>query len=155
MPLIRAAVMHRGSALIDVVSPCIAFNHHAGSTRSFDYVREDNDAVNRLDAITGRDPVQVDNPAGTVQPIEQPDGTWLTLRKIDGNYDAHDRLAAISFLRQHAAQGQIVTGLPDIDPDAEDLHAQFNTVDRPLNSLDACDLCAGSTALDKINASVR
>ena len=60
VPLIAAAIQHKGAAFIDVVSPCVAFNNHAGSTKSFDYVREHNDAVNRLDVITGRDPITVD-----------------------------------------------------------------------------------------------
>ena len=55
VPLIAAAIQHKGAAFIDVISPCVAFNNHAGSTKSFDYVREHNDAVNRLDVITGRD----------------------------------------------------------------------------------------------------
>ena len=88
VPLIAAAIRHKGAAFIDVISPCIAFNNHAGSTKSFDYVREHNDAVNRLDVITGRDPITVDYAPGTVQVVEQHDGTRLALRKIDADYDA-------------------------------------------------------------------
>jgi 2-oxoglutarate/2-oxoacid ferredoxin oxidoreductase subunit beta len=61
----------------------------------------------------------------------------------------------MAFLAKHAAKGQIVTGLLYVDPDSEDLHSHLNTVDAPLNSLEADDLCPGSTALDKINASLR
>src|SRR5881409_90142 len=83
IPLVKAAIAHEGAAFIDVISPCVAFNNHAGSTKSFDYVREHNDAVNRLDVITGRDPITVDYAPGTVQVVEQHDGTRLALRKID------------------------------------------------------------------------
>ena len=155
VPLISAAIAHKGAAFIDVISPCIAFNNHAGSTKSFDYVREHNDAVNRLDVLTGRDPITVDYAPGTVQVVEQHDGTRLALRKIDADYDAHDRLAAMTFLQKHAAKGQIVTGLLYIDPDADDLHAHLNTVEKPLNTLQSTELCPGSAALDKINASLR
>src|SRR5205809_1773511 len=117
VPLIEAAIRHQGASFIDVISPCVAFNNHAGSTKSFDYVREHNDAVNRLDVITGRDPITVDYAPGTVQVVEQHDGTRLALRKIDADYDAHDRVAATSFLQRHAAQGQIVTGLLYVDPE--------------------------------------
>ena len=75
VPLIAAAIRHKGASFIDVISPCVAFNNHAGSTKSFDYVREHNDAVNRLDVITGRDPITVDYAPGTVQVVEQHDGT--------------------------------------------------------------------------------
>jgi len=155
VPLIAAAIQHKGASFIDVVSPCVAFNNHAGSTKSFDYVREHNDAVNRLDVITGRDPISVDYAPGTVQVVEQHDGTRLTLRKIDADYDAHDRLSAMTFLQRHAAKGQIVTGLLYVDPESEDLHNHLDTVDTPLNQLDAKALCPGSSALDKINASLR
>ena len=112
-----------------MVSPCVAFNNHAGSTKSFDYVREHNDAVNRLDVITGREPITVDYAPGSVQVVEQHDGTRLALRKLDADYDVHDRLAAMAFLQKHAAKGQVVTGLLYVDPDSEDLHAHLNTVD--------------------------
>ena len=155
VPLVAAAIRHKGASFIDVISPCVAFNNHAGSTKSFDYVREHNDAVNRLDVITGRDPITVDYAPGTVQVVEQHDGTRLALRKLDADYDAHDRVGALSFLQKHAAKGQIVTGLLYVDPDSDDLHTHLNTVETPLNVLDANDLCPGSTVLDKINASLR
>jgi 2-oxoglutarate/2-oxoacid ferredoxin oxidoreductase subunit beta len=155
VPLIEGAIQHKGAAFIDVISPCIAFNNHAGSTKSFDYVREHNDAVNRLDVLTGREPITVDYAPGTVQLVEQHDGTRLALRKIDADYDPHDRLGAMTFLLKHAAKGQIVTGLLYVDPESEDLHSHLNTVDTPLNQLNEEVLCPGSTALDKINASLR
>src|SRR5438477_3800818 len=155
VPLIAAAIQHKGAAFIDVISPCVAFNNHAGSTKSFDFVREHNDAVNRLDVISGRDPITVDYAPGTVQEVEQHDGTRIALRKIDAEYDPHDRVGAMSFLQRHAAKGQIVTGLLYVDPESEDLHARLDTVDTPLNRLDENALCPGSAALDKINASLR
>ena len=123
VPIIKGAIAHKGAAFIDVISPCVAFNNHAGSTKSFDYVREHNDAVNRLDVITGREPITVDYAPGTVQMVEQHDGSRLALRKIDADYDPHDRVGAMAFLAKHAAKGQIVTGLLYVDPDSEDLHS--------------------------------
>src|ERR1700722_15826722 len=155
VPIIKAAIEHKGAALIDVISPCVAFNNHTGSTKSFDYVREHNEAVNRLDVITGRDPITVDYAPGTVQVVEQHDGTKLALRKLDADYDPHDRVGAMTFLQKHAAKGQIVTGLLYVDPDAEDLHPHLNTVDAPLNQLAEDVLCPGTSALEKINASLR
>src|SRR5213595_1539866 len=132
VPLIEAAIRHQGASFIDVISPCVAFNNHAGSTKSFDYVREHNDAENRLDVITGRDPITVDYAPGSVQVVEQHDGTRLALRKIDADYDPHDRVGAMTFLQKHAAKGQIVTGLLYVDTDAADLHAPLDTVETPL-----------------------
>ena len=118
-------------------------------------MREHNEAVNRLDVITGRAPITVDYAPGSVQIVEQHDGNKLVLRKLDADYDVHDRLAAMSFLQKHAAKGQVVTGLLYVEPDSDDLHAHLNTVDTPLNALNAGELSPGMAALDKINASLR
>jgi 2-oxoglutarate/2-oxoacid ferredoxin oxidoreductase subunit beta len=155
LPLIKAAIEHQGAAFIDVISPCVAFNNHLGSTKSFDYVREHNEAVNRLDVITGRAPIKIDYAPGSVQIVEQHDGSKLVLRKLDSDYDVHDRQAAASFLQSHAAKGQIVTGLLYVDSEPEDLHHHLNTVSAPLNSLSEQELCPGSATLEKINASLR
>jgi 2-oxoglutarate/2-oxoacid ferredoxin oxidoreductase subunit beta len=155
IPIVKAAIEHGGAAFIDVVSPCVAFNNHAGSTKSYDYVREHNDAVNFLDFMTGRTPIHVDYAPGTVEMVEQHDGTTLALRKLDAEYNVHDRLAAMSFIQHHAAQGQIVTGLLYVEEESADLHDHLNTVKAPLNALGEQDLCPGSPALDKINASLR
>jgi 2-oxoglutarate ferredoxin oxidoreductase subunit beta len=154
-PLIRAAIEHQGAAFIDVISPCVAFNNHPGSTKSFDHVREHNIAVNRLDFITGRAPITVDYAPGEVEVVEQHDGSRLVLRKVAPEYDPHDRLKAVTYLQQSAAAGEIATGLLYVDRDPEDLHAGFNTVAIPLNALGEKELCPGSAALDKINASLR
>src|SRR6516165_8903028 len=154
-PLIKAAIEHRGAAFIDVISPCVAFNNHAGSTKSFDYVREHNETVNRLDVITGRAPIKVNYEPGSVEVVEQHDGTKLALRKVDADYDVHDRLAAMNFLQQHAAKGQIVTGLLYVAAETQDLHGHLNTVDGPLNALGEKELCPGSAALQKFNAGLR
>ncbi len=155
VPLIKAAIQHKGASFIDVISPCIAFNNHAGSTKSLDYVREHNEAVNALDIMVGRDPITVNYAPGKVAAVTQHDGSVLNLRKLNDEYDPHDRLAAMNFLQRHAAQGQIVTGLLYVEADADDLHSNLDTVERPLNQLDASSLCPGAAALDKINASLR
>jgi 2-oxoglutarate/2-oxoacid ferredoxin oxidoreductase subunit beta len=155
VPIIKAAIEHNGSAFIDVISPCVAFNNHAGSTKSFDYVREHNEAVNFLDFITPRAPIKVAYEPGSVEIVEQHDGSKLALKKIAADYDAHDRVGAMTFLQTHAAKGQIVTGLLFVEPDPQDLHGHLATVAAPLNMLSEKDLCPGSAALEKINASLR
>jgi 2-oxoglutarate ferredoxin oxidoreductase subunit beta len=155
VPIIKAAIEHQGAAFIDCISPCVAFNNHPGSTKSFDYVREHNEAVNYLDYITPRAQIKVDYDPGTVEVVEQHDGSRLALRKLAADYDVHDRLAAMTFLQNHAAKGQIVTGLLYVEEDPQDLHANANTVAKPLNALSAKELCPGSAALDKLNAGLR
>jgi 2-oxoglutarate ferredoxin oxidoreductase subunit beta len=155
VPLIKAAIEHKGAAFLDVLSPCVAFNNHAGSTKSFDYVREHNIAVNRLDFITGRAQIAVNYAPGELEVVEQHDGSRLMLRKLAADYNPHDRVGAMNYLAQRSAMGEIVTGLLYVDADPEDLHAHANTTDVPLNALGEPDLCPGSAALDKLNASLR
>jgi 2-oxoglutarate/2-oxoacid ferredoxin oxidoreductase subunit beta len=155
VPLIKAAIEHEGAAFIDVISPCVAFNNHAGSTKSFDYVREHNDAVNKLDFITGREPIKVDYDPGTVQVVEQHDGSKIALRKLAPDYDVHNRIAAMTYLMERQAAGEVVTGLLYVEAEPQDLHASLGTVETPLNALSEKELCPGSAALDKINASLR
>jgi 2-oxoglutarate ferredoxin oxidoreductase subunit beta len=155
VPLIEAALSHKGAAFIDVLSPCVQFNNHAGSTKSFDYVREHNAAVNRLDVIVGQDEIVVDYEPGTVELVTQHDGSVLKLSKLPNDYDPTDRLAAITRVQMHQARGEILTGLIYVDPDAEELHQNLGTVRTPLNALDDGQLIPGAAALDRLNATLR
>jgi 2-oxoglutarate ferredoxin oxidoreductase subunit beta len=125
VPLIEAALKHEGAAFIDCISPCVAFNNHDGSTKSFDFVREHNEAVNALDIMIPRSEITADYAPGTVEMVTQ-----------------------------HAA-GEMVTGLLYVDPNPRDMHQHLKTVDTPLNALDDAALVPGSKALDAINASLR
>jgi 2-oxoglutarate ferredoxin oxidoreductase subunit beta len=155
VPLIKAAIAHRGAAFVDVVSPCVAFNNHAGSTKSYDYVREHNDAVNRLDVVAPQAPIEIDYAPGEVVEIEQHDGSRLRLRKLDATYDPGDRIAAMNYVHARQARGEIVTGLLYVDAGAEDLHGHLGTVATPLNALAEKELCPGAAALARINAALR
>ena len=155
VPLIKAAIMHEGAAFIDCLSPCVAFNNHVGSTKSFDFVREHNDAVNRLDVITGREEITADYAPGEVVDVPQHDGSVLRLRKLDADYDPRDRGAAVTHLHERQAEGEIATGLLYLDPEAADLHAYLNTVPTPFNALGERELCPGGAALERFNAALR
>jgi 2-oxoglutarate ferredoxin oxidoreductase subunit beta len=155
VPLIKAALMHPGAAFIDCISPCVAFNNHEGSTKSFDFVRAHNEAVNRLDVILGREAIEADYAPGSTVEVTQHDGTVLRLRKLHEDHDPTDRVSAMNYLQQRKAEGEIVTGLIFVDPDPDDLHGHLGTVGGPLNVLDDAALCPGAAALDKVNAALR
>jgi 2-oxoglutarate/2-oxoacid ferredoxin oxidoreductase subunit beta len=152
VPLIKGALSHHGAALIDVISPCVAFNNHAGSTKSYDHVREHNAAVNRLDFMPSRDAITASYAPGEVIEVTQHDGSVLRLRKVHDVYDPGDRLAAMSHIGLHGDRGEILTGLLYVDAAAEDLHEHLKTVAAPLNRLAERELCPGSAALALINA---
>jgi 2-oxoglutarate/2-oxoacid ferredoxin oxidoreductase subunit beta len=155
VPLIKGAITHGGAAFIDVLSPCVAFNNHPGSTKSYDYVREHNEAVSRIDFITAREEIVSEYAPGEVVDVRQHDGTLLRLRSLHADYDPTDRAAAMAYMHHHAARGEVVTGLLYVDPLATDLHTALNTSDKPLNFLGADALCPGTAALEKLNASLR
>ena len=155
VPLIKAGLAHKGAAFIDCVSPCVQFNNHNGSTKSFDYVREHNEAVNRLDVILPRDPIQVDYKPGESVKVQQHDGSILSLHKLNDLYNPSSRAQALGYLQARQARGQIVTGLLYVDPEASDLHDAVGTIDTPLNQLSEAELVPGAAALERLNAALR
>ncbi|MDO8535310.1 MAG: 2-oxoacid:ferredoxin oxidoreductase subunit beta [Xanthobacteraceae bacterium] len=153
--LIKAAIAHRGAAFIDCISPCVAFNNHPGSTKSFDYVREHNEAVNSLEFMEAKQEIKADYAPGTSALVRQHDGTFLNLKKLAADYDPTDRNGALAFLQRHQAAGEIVTGLLFVEPEPEDMVARLNVTKTPLNRLGEAELCPGSAILEKINAELR
>jgi 2-oxoglutarate ferredoxin oxidoreductase subunit beta len=146
---------HGGAAFIDVISPCVTFNNHGGSTKSYDYVRQHNEAVSRIDFMSPGEEITTDYAPGEVVDVPHQDGSTLRLRKLHEGYDPTDRYAALAFMHQHAARGELVTGLLYLDALATDLHLALNTCSTPLNALDDGALCPGSAALKGINAALR
>ncbi len=155
VPLLKAAIEHSGAAFLDVISPCVAFNNHPGSTKSYDYVRAHNEVVNRLDFIPKREAITAAYEAGALEEVLQHDGSVLKFRKIADDYDPQDRTAAMTYLQHRAEQGEIVTGLLYVEREPEDLHTHLGTVKAPLNSLTERELCPGVATLKAINDSLR
>ena len=155
VPLIEGAIRHGGAAFIDVISPCVAFNNHAGSTRSYDHVREHNEAVSRIDFIDLASEIFAEPGAGEVITLPQADGSLMRLRKLVPEHDPTNRVAAMNHVQAMQARGELATGLLYIDPEAGDLHQALRTVARPLNALDEAELCPGAAALGQLNASFR
>jgi 2-oxoglutarate ferredoxin oxidoreductase subunit beta len=155
VPLIKGALSHGGAAFIDVISPCVTFNNHGGSTKSYEHVRQHNEAVSVVDFIAPGSEITAHYAPGEVVEVEQHDGTVLRLRKLHKDYDPTDRYAAMSYINDHAARGEVVTGLLYLDALPADLHTSLNTCEQPLNSLGVEQLCPGAKALEKINAALR
>jgi 2-oxoglutarate ferredoxin oxidoreductase subunit beta len=155
VPLIEGAIRHGGAAFIDVVSPCVAFNNHDGSTKSYDHVRAHNEAVSRIDFIDLAAPREAALSPGDVFDLPQGDGSVMRLRRLRADHDPTSRLNAMDVVQKLAAQGEVATGLIYLQPDASDLHAALNTSATPLNRLGEAALCPGAATLAKINAALR
>ena len=155
VPLIRAAIAHQGPAFIDIVSPCVQFNNHPGSTKSYDFVRAHDEALNRIDFLPNQDSITVHYKPGTSTTVRQHDGSLLRLAKLHTDYDPTDRTAALTYLTQSHQTDKIVTGLLFIDENVKDLHSHLGTTAVPLNRLNEKTLCPGSKALALINDEYR
>ena len=155
VPLIQAGLLHRGFAFIDVISPCVAFNNHNGSTKSYDYVRGHYGNLVEADFIQPGSEITADYAPGSTEDVAMPDGSTLRLRKLDEDYDPHDRVQALTHVQRAAEEGEVVTGLLYVDPDASDCHEILGTPEVPLNALAEDALCPGSEALAAVNASLR
>ena len=119
------------------------------------YIVENNEAVNKLEVILARHPIETSYAPGTLRRVVQHDGSVLLLRKLGLDYDPTDRIGAMNHLHKRAALGEIATGLLYVDEGAEDMHRHLNTVETPLNQLGDAELCPGSAVLESINASLR
>ncbi len=155
IPLIKAGISYRGFALIDCISPCVTFNNHDGSKKSFDYVREHNHAMLKTDVIPEKEQITAEYDEGTSVSVTLHDGANIHLRKLDADYDPHDRVAALAHVQKVQAEGEIPTGLIYLDREESDLHEILNTAAVPLNALDSDRLCPGEAQLAEINQALR
>ncbi len=147
IPIIKAAVEHKGFALIDVISPCIQFNNHEGSTKSYHYVREHE--IKEIDQvyIPPSGEITAVLPEDGIVRVKMFDGSTLAFRTLPSNYDPRDREGAMHYVNQARLRGEIPTGLLFIDEDAPDVHELNSTTDRPLVDLPYESLCPGSAEL--------
>lgn len=155
VPMLKAAITHRGFAFVDIISPCVTFNNHVGSTKSFDYVREHNAVLNRPDFVPVRDEITANYKPGQTREVTLHDGSVVHLHKLSEAYDPTDRVSVLNTLQVHEQRGEIATGIVYINPETPDLHEIIQTVERPLNALTEKDLCPGPDALEAINSSLR
>jgi 2-oxoglutarate ferredoxin oxidoreductase subunit beta len=155
VPLLKAAISHQGFAFIDVISPCVTFNNNAGSTKSYDFVRDHLEATGTVDFVPMREEITTNYAPGTSQEVTLHDGSVVHLHKIDEKLDIHQRRSALELIQEYKASGKILTGLLYMDAESQDLHETIGTVNRPLRGLSEKELCPGGSVLNNINASFR
>jgi 2-oxoglutarate ferredoxin oxidoreductase subunit beta len=151
VPLMTAALKYKGFSFIDVISPCVTFNNHIQSTKSYQYFREHNEALGFLDVIPDKEEIKIQYDEGTTTEVEIHDGSKMILRKLDNNHNPYDKSNALSVLNGHQSDGSVVTGLIYLDKNEMDLHDTINTNHKPLNILSEKELCPGSSGLDFVN----
>ncbi|HRO43609.1 MAG TPA: 2-oxoacid:ferredoxin oxidoreductase subunit beta [Flavipsychrobacter sp.] len=155
VPLIKAAINHRGFAFINVISPCVTFNNNPGSTKSYEFVREHTALTSKMDYVPEMETIATEYNQGEIKGITMHDGSVLQLNKLHEEWNPLDRLSAITALKKASAKQEILTGLLYIDPDTKELHHVLNSSDTPLNKLKEDVLCPGGERLKELNASLR
>jgi 2-oxoglutarate ferredoxin oxidoreductase subunit beta len=155
VPILKAALSHRGFAFVDVISPCVTFNDHEGSTKSYAYTREKNVEVVQADFVPPAATITAEYEPGTVRNVMLHDGSWVRLRKLAEDYDPTNRDGAYAHIRERQDEGELVTGLLYISPDSRDLHDQNDTIEVPLTQVPYESLCPGSAELDKLQQRFR
>jgi 2-oxoglutarate/2-oxoacid ferredoxin oxidoreductase subunit beta len=140
VPLIKAAMAHGGTALLDVISPCVTFNDHDGATKSYSWVKEHDNEIHDVSFIPYFEEIHVDYEPGTAQQVELHDGSHIVLKKIAEDHDPTDRLAAIRLLEESRERGQLLTGLLYVDERMEDLATRERLPERPLRDYGEDDL---------------
>jgi 2-oxoglutarate/2-oxoacid ferredoxin oxidoreductase subunit beta len=147
VPLIKAGIRHRGFALLDVLSPCVTFNDHEDSTKSYAHAREFRHPVVNADFIAPAEEIKAAYDAGETMSIELHDGSRILLRKVAKDYSVGNRGEAIEYIRDRQRAGEIVTGLLYIDESEPDMHGVSGTTAVPLNQLPYESLCPGADGL--------
>ncbi len=155
IPLIKAAMSHRGFALVDVVSPCVTFNNTSASTKGYEWVRDHAEATGTVDFIPMQKEITARYLAGSTHEVTMHDGSVLNLSKLADNINPFDRTSAMIKMEEYRSRGQILTGLLYMDRNAQDLHEILETSQKPLNQLDETDLCPGNRVLQTVNESFR
>lgn len=150
VPLIKGALTHKGFALLDIISPCVTFNDHEGSTKSYAHTREHFHHVIDADFVPPAEEIVAAYNEGESMPVELHDGSKILFRKVDKQYDPTSRAAAFSYLRDSVRVGEIITGLLYIDHEAGDMHDLSGSVETPLSKLPYESLNPGSDALARV-----
>ncbi len=153
VPILKAGLMHRGLALVDVISPCIQFNDHEGSTKSYRFVREHEVAA--TDFVEPRETIVAHVPDEGVVAVPMHDGSVMRFRAVPEGYDPTDRTAAAAYLQERRDAGEVVTGLVYAESSVPELHEVSGTPEEPLASLPFERLCPGADALATLQEGFR
>jgi 2-oxoglutarate/2-oxoacid ferredoxin oxidoreductase subunit beta len=150
VPLLKAAIHHKGFAIVDVISPCVAFNNTETSTKSYHWVRDHMEATATFDFIPPKQEITAQYEKGATQSVSLHDRSVIHLHKNDNSFDVTQRHSAINALKHHREKGQILTGILHVNETLQDTHDILETTDKPLNTLTQKELCPGNQTLQQI-----
>lgn len=153
--ILKTALMHNGLSVLDVVSPCVTFNDHEGSTKSYAYMKDHEEPLHDVNFVPYYEEIEVEIPEGGTQEVTLHDGSRLLLHKLERDYDATNRLHAVETLHRAQEKGEVLTGVLYIEPARESFTEMLNLVDRPLASLPESMTRPPREVLDQLNEEYR
>jgi len=155
LSVLKTAIAHRGTSMIDVISPCVTFNDHDGSTKSYSYVKDHDEPLGEISFIPYFENIEVEYEPGSTTAVQMHDGSKLYLRKVAEDYNPSDKISALRLLHETARRGEFATGILYIEPDKDDFIDTLNLVDEPLALLPQDRVRPGKAVLDEIMDSLR
>jgi len=155
VPLLKAGIAHPGCAVLDIISPCVTFNDHEGSTKSYAYIRKHSHIATQVDLVLPAEAITTEYKEGETVTVKLHGGSTIVLKKVDAEYDPTSRSKALAYLEKHRGMGQVITGLLFINEDLPDLHGISNTAKTPLKDFKYRDLNPGSAALAKLQKGMK
>jgi 2-oxoglutarate ferredoxin oxidoreductase subunit beta len=133
--MLKAAIAHRGTVMLDVISPCVTFNDHEGSTKSYKYMKDHEEPLQDINFVPYFEEIDVEYDAGTTVEVTMHDGSRLRLRKLEENYDATNRIGAIQRLLEAHEKQEVLTGVLYVNSSAPTFIDLLNITEEPLATL--------------------
>jgi len=153
--MLKAAIAHRGTAVLDVISPCVAFNDHEGSTKSYAYTKDHEEPLHELSFVPVFEDIGVEYDAGTTLDVRLHDGSRLQLHKLEESYDPREKVRAMVRVLEAHAKGQVLTGVLYVNTETPTLLEQLGMSERPLATLRAEEVRPPRSVLDEVMRSLR
>lgn len=155
LSILKAAMSHRGTCMIDVISPCVTFNDHEGSTKSYAYVKDHEEPVGDINFVPFFEDISIEYEPGTTTEVKMHDGSRLFLKKLAGDYDPTDKSRALTMLRESGHRNEFATGILYIEPAKYDFTTLLNMVEEPLATLPLERVRPGRDVLDAVMDSLK
>jgi 2-oxoglutarate/2-oxoacid ferredoxin oxidoreductase subunit beta len=155
LSMLKAAIAHRGTSMLDVVSPCVTFNDHEGSTKSYKYMKDHEEPIQDINFIPAFEEIDVDYDAGATVQVTMHDGSRLQLHKIEEDYDPTDRIRAIARLHEAHEKGEVLTGVFYVNPTAPTFMDVLNVIEEPLATLPESVVRPGREVLEEVMEELR
>jgi 2-oxoglutarate ferredoxin oxidoreductase subunit beta len=153
--MLKAAIAHNGTVMLDVVSPCVTFNDHEGSTKSYKYMKDHDEPLHEVSFVPVFEDISVDYNPGTSVEVTMHDGSHLYLRKLEEDYDPTDRIAAIRRLNESHEKGEVLTGVFYVNPQAPTFVDLLNITEQPLATLPESVVRPGREVLEQVMEELR